>query len=147
MQITNQIKHSFLKLLTFFEFMFLLLGVSLPLATIDEFWFFSSEFSVVSLAYTLFNSKEYTLSIIIIAFGLIFPILKIFHHSFASQVFQTLPLYKFALIDIFLLSFLIFGGKMSYFYTVNLQSGFYFMLSSILLSFLHILLTHNQLEH
>ena len=147
MQIKNEIKQSLLKLITFFEFTFLLLGVSLPLATIDEFWFFSSEFSVVSLAYTLFNSKEYTLAIIIITFGLIFPILKIFQHSFTSRFFQTLPLHKFALIDIFLLSFLIFGGKMSYFYEVNLQLGFYFMLSSILLSFLHILFFHNQLKN
>ena len=144
MQNKNDIQQSLLKLLIFFEFMFLLLGVSLPLATIDEFWFFSSEFSVVSLAYTLFNSKEYALAVIIIAFGLIFPILKIFQHSFASRLFKTLPLHKFALLDIFLLSFLIFGGKMSYFYDVNLQLGFYFMLSSILLSFLHILVVHNQ---
>ena len=144
MQITSQIKHSFLKLLSFFEFMFLLLGVSLPLATIDEFWFFSSEFSVLSLAYTLLNCKEYALATIIIAFGLIFPILKVFQQSFVSRLFKTLPLHKFALLDIFLLSFLIFGGKMSYFYEVNLQLGFYFMLSSVLLSFLHVLIIHNQ---
>ena len=146
MQNKNEIKQSLLKLLTLFEFIFLLLGVTLPLATIDEFWFFSSEFSVVSLAHTLFNSKEYPLAIVIITFGLIFPILKIFQHSFAAQFFKTLPLHKFALIDIFLLSFLIFGGKMSYFYEVNLQLGFYFMLSSILLSFLHVLVVHNQLK-
>ena len=144
MQNKNDIKQSLVKLLTFCEFMFLLLGVSLPLATIDEFWFFSSEFSVLSLAYTLFNSKEYAIAVVIIAFGLIFPILKIFLHSFASRLFKTLPLHKFALLDIFLLSFLIFGGKMSYFYDVNLQLGFYFMLSSILLSFLHNSIVHNQ---
>ena len=143
----NQINHSLIKLLTVFEFVFLLLGVSLPLATIDEFWFFSSEFSVVSLAYTLFNSMEYALAIIIITFGLILPILKIFQRSFALRFFHTLPLHKFALLDIFLLSFLIFGGKMSYFYEVNLQVGFYFMLSSIFLSFLHVLLVHKELNN
>ena len=146
MQNKNDIKQSFLNLLIFFEFMFLLLGVSLPLATIDEFWFFSSEFSVVSLAYTLFNSREYALATIIIAFGLIFPILKIFQHSLQSQFLQTLPLHKFALLDIFLLSFLVFGGKMSYFYAVDLQLGFYFMLFSILLSFLHIIIVNYQFK-
>ena len=147
MQIKSKIRYNILKLFTFFEFMFLLLGVSLPLATIDEFWFFSSEFSVLSLVYTLFNSKEYALAIIIVAFGLIFPIFKIFQYRFESQLFQTLPLHKFALLDIFLLSFLVFGGKISYFYEVDLQLGFYFMLSSILLSFLHVLLVHNQFKN
>ena len=138
----NQINVSLLRLLKFFEFVFLLLGVSLPLATIDEFWFFSSEFSILSLVYTLFNSEEYALSVIIITFGLIFPILKFFQDSFKSTFFQTFPLYKFALLDIFLLSFLVFGGKLSYFYEVNLQLGFYFLLSSILLSFLHVIIVN-----
>ena len=146
MQNKNDIKQSLLNLLTFLEFIFLLLGVSLPLATIDEFWFFSSEFSVLSLAYTLLNSKEYALATIIIAFGLIFPILKILQHSFEFQFFKTLPLHKFALLDIFLLSFLVFGGKMSYFYVVDLQLGFYFMLCSILLSFLHITIVYYQFK-
>ena len=135
---------SFLKSLTFLELIFLMLGVCLPLATIDEFWFFSSEFSVVSLAYTLFNAKEYTLSFIIINFGLIFPILKILQRLFASGAYLNLPLHKFALLDIFLLSFLVFGGKLSYFYQVNLKVGFYFMLSSVLLSYVNVVILWNQ---
>jgi hypothetical protein len=144
MIINKKIRSSFVTLLTLFEFIFLLLGVSLPLATIDEFWFFSSEFSLISLSYNLFYSKEYVLSIVIITFGLIFPIFKIMQRVFISGFLRTLPIHKFALLDIFLLSFLVFGGKISYFYEVNLQLGFYFMLSSIILSSLYLIIKHNE---
>ena len=144
MIINKKIRSRFVTLLTLFEFIFLLLGVSLPLATIDEFWFFSSEFSLISLSYNLFYSKEYILSIVIITFGLIFPIFKIMQRVFISSFLSTLPIHKFALLDIFLLSFLVFGGKISYFYEVDLQLGFYFMLSSIILSSLYLIIKHNE---
>ena len=123
------------KFLIIIELSLLILGVSLPLATIDEFWFFSSEFSLLSLTFTLFNSHEYILSLIVIFFGFIVPMLKIFRSVFASHLINALPLEKFSMLDIFLLSFLIYGGKLSYFYDVDLKIGFYFLLSSICLSY------------
>ena len=36
-------------LISIFEFILLLFGISLPIAKIDEFWFFSSEFSILSI--------------------------------------------------------------------------------------------------
>ena len=147
MKFKTEIKPSLLKLLTFFEFLFLLLGVSLPLATIDEFWIFSSEFSVLSIAYTLIGAREYVLSVIIITFGLIFPILKIMQRSFDLGLFQIVPLHKFALVDIFLLSFLVFGGKLSYFFDVNLQLGFYLMVAAVIISYLQVIIAHNTCKN
>tara|TARA_A100001011_G_C14250049_1_gene817410 strand:- start:1175 stop:1618 length:444 start_codon:yes stop_codon:yes gene_type:complete len=126
----------FFKSFLVIECLLLVLAITLPLATIDEFWFFSSEFSVLSLAVTLFRGQEYTLSFIIVLFGFIVPALKIFQRLFSNRWFAKLELNKFSMLDIFLLSFLIFGGKLSYFYEVNLQIGFYFLVSSICLSYI-----------
>ena len=52
--------------LIFFETLFLVLGVVLPIARIDEFWFFSSEFSILSVSKDLFINSEILLSFIII---------------------------------------------------------------------------------
>mgnify|MGYP001188301884 FL=1 len=136
---TSKTKLSLKKPIIFIELVLLLIGVSLPLATIDEFWFFSSEFSVISLTYVLAVNQEYTLAAIIILFGFIFPLIKIFQKTFISNYFASLPLYKFSMLDIFLLSFLVFGGKLSYFYDVQLKVGFYCMLLSVALSYIPII--------
>ena len=141
MAILTKREKTFTKLILACEFVFLLLGVSLPLATIDEFWFFTSEFSLISLSYTLFSNKEYLLSTVIVTFGLIIPLIKIFKKSLGSQFLANFPLHKLSMLDVFLLSFLIFGGKLSYFYEVNLQVGFFFMVSSIFLSYLSLIIS------
>lgn len=134
-------QNSLVKLLSPLEFLFLILGVTLPLATIDEFWFFSSEFSIVSLAVVLLKNNEYVLGSIIVIFGIIIPSMKIFQRYKKVNFLKKWPLHKFSMLDIFLLSFLIFGGKLSYFYEVNLKLGFYFLLSSIFLSYLSLFIT------
>ena len=113
MTIQIQASKNVIKLLTTFELIFLLLGVSLPLATIDEFWFFTSEFSVLSLTYTLFSNREYALAIVIVTFGFIIPMIKIFQKIAETRFSNNFPLYKFSMLDVFLLSFLVFGGKVS----------------------------------
>ena len=137
----NLFKALFLKTFIIVEFLFLVLGVSLPLASIDEFWFFTREFSILSLALTLFQSREYVLSIIIITFGLIIPIMKIFQNALKMKLISGIPFHKFSMLDIFLLSILVFGGKLSYFYQVNLKLGFYFLVISVFLSYFSLILT------
>ena len=141
MSYKNKAKLSWKSPMIFLEFILLVLGVSLPLATIDEFWFFSSEFSVISLTYTLAVNQEYTLAVVISVFGFIFPLIKIFQKTFAFAFFSNLPLHKFAMLDIFLLSFLVFGGKLSYFYDVHLKLGFYCMLLSVVLGYILIIIS------
>ena len=131
--------------LTLLELVFLILGVSLPLAIIDEFWFFSSEFSIISLTSNLLLNGEYPLAFVIIVFGFIFPILKLLNRIMEIKILENFPLHKFAMVDIFLLSFLIFGGKLSYFYEVTLQIGFYFLLLSIILSYLYLMIFRKTL--
>ena len=66
-----------IKFLSFLEFVFLILGVTLPIARIDEFWIFTSEFSILSISKNLIVNNEFLLGLIVIFFGLIFPIIKI----------------------------------------------------------------------
>ena len=133
-------QNKLIKLFIPLELLFIILGVTLPLATIDEFWFFSSEFSILSLAYVLFKNSEHLLAIVIVLFGILIPLLKIFQNYMGLDFLNGWSIHKFSMIDIFLISFLIFGGKLSYFYTVNLELGFYFLLAAVSLSYLSLIL-------
>ena len=86
-----------------FETFFLLCGVYLPLVRTNEFWFFSSEFSVISITRDLFINGEILLSAIIILFGFIMPFIKIILKIFVLVFFERFNLHKFAIVDIFLL--------------------------------------------
>ena len=136
MNFKNHLKY----ILVFFETLFLVLGVTFPIARIDEFWFFSSEFSILSVSKDLFLNSEILLSVIIITFGFFFPLLKIFLKVFEVEKFKELNLHKFSMVDIFLLSFIVFASKTSNYFEVHLLHGFYFLFSSMILSFLYVII-------
>ena len=121
------------------ESIFLCLGVYLPLATIDEFWIISSEFSILSLSEKLLIENEWTLGLLVFLFGVIFPIFKIITRLFYIKIFEKFNLHRFSMVDIFLLSFLVFSGKLSKFYELELLIGFYFLITSILLGYIQII--------
>ena len=128
------------KSLILFETIFLFCGVYFPLARIDEFWFFSSEFSILSLTRDLYINGEILLSMIIIIFGFIFPFIKIISKVFNIQFIENLHLHKFSMVDIFLLSFIVFAGKTSNYFEIHLLIGFYFLLTSVLINYSYIIL-------
>tara|TARA_B100000131_G_C18027811_1_gene577152 strand:- start:179 stop:604 length:426 start_codon:yes stop_codon:yes gene_type:complete len=128
------------KSLILFETIFLFCGVYFPLARIDEFWLFSSEFSILSLTRDLFINGEILLSIIIIIFGFIFPFIKIIYKVFNIEFIENLNLHKFSMVDIFLLSFIVFAGKTSNYFEIHLLVGFYFLLISVLINYSYIIL-------
>jgi|TARA_B100000959_G_scaffold217505_1_gene229427 uncharacterized paraquat-inducible protein A len=121
------------------ESIFLCLGVYLPLATIDEFWIISSEFSILSLSEKLLIENEWTLGLLVFLFGVIFPIFKIITRLFYIKIFEKFNLHRFSMVDIFLLSFLVFMGKLSRFFEIELLIGFYFLLLSICVGYIQII--------
>ena len=123
-----------------FELIFLLLGVYYPLATMEEFWVFKSEFSILSISYDFFINKELALFFVVFFFGFIFPILKIVSRIIKINFVERFNLHKFSMVDIFLISFLVFIGKSSNFFDIELGIGFYFLISSIFLGYSQILL-------
>tara|TARA_Y100001970_G_C14144415_1_gene809029 strand:+ start:102 stop:545 length:444 start_codon:yes stop_codon:yes gene_type:complete len=130
-------KHIFI-FLSFIEFILLILGVILPIAKIDEFWIFTSEFSILSIAKDLMINNEFLLGIVVISFGLIFPIIKIICRHTKIQFISRYNFHKFSMVDIFLISFLVFSSKASSFFDMEILLGFYFLIASVLLGYFQI---------
>lgn len=122
-----------------FETFFLLCGVYLPLVRTNEFWFFSSEFSVISITRDLFLNGEILLSAIIILFGFIMPFIKIIFKIFELEFFERYNLHKFAMLDIFLIAFIVFASKTSSYFDVYLVYGFYFLLASVFMNYVYVI--------
>ena len=122
-----------------FETFFLFCGVYLPIARIDEFWVFKSEFSILSISKDLLDNGETLLSIIIILFGLIMPLVKIILKIFEFRFLEKYNLHKFSMVDIFLITFIVFAGKTSSYFEVYLLYGFYFLLASIITNYIYVI--------
>lgn len=129
-------KKKFLIILYFLETLTLFLGISLPLVQIDELWVFSSEFSLLSISVALFKAGELLLSFILIFFGFFIPIIKILARSFEWLSVERYNLQKLAMVDVFMLSLLIFSSKASSFFEIILREGSYFLMLHISLSYL-----------
>ena len=130
-------------LLISFELIFLLLGVYYPLAKMKEFWLFKSEFSILSISYDFFVNEELTLFFVVFFFGFVFPVLKIISRILKINFVERFNLHKFSMVDIFLISFLVFIGKSSNFFDIELGIGFYFLIISIFAGYFQILLSRN----
>ena len=131
-------------MISFIELVLLTLGVTLPIARIDEFWFFTSEFSIFSISKNLIINNEFLLGIIVIVFGLIFPIIKIVLRHTDIQIVKKYNLHKFSMVDIFLISFLVFAGKVSSYFEIDILIGFYFLFASMLLGYFQIIFNKNS---
>ena len=129
-------KKKFLIILYFLETLTLFLGISLPLVQIDELWFFSSEFSLLSISVALFKAGELLLSFLLIFFGFFIPIIKILARSLEWLSVERYNLQKLAMVDVFMLSLLIFSSKASSFFEIILREGSYFLMLHISLSYL-----------
>ena len=125
-------------ILTILEIILLILGVSFPLARIDEFWIFTSEFSILSISRDLIIADEFLLGIMVFSFGLLFPLVKIVFRLTGYELINRYNLHKFSMVDIFLISFLVFSAKVSNYFDLSLLIGFYFLISSVLLGYIQI---------
>ena len=132
----ERLKKKFLIILYLLETTTLILGVSLPLVQIDELWIFSSEFSLLSVSFTLFQAKEFILSFLLIFFGFFIPLVKILSRSLNWHLVGKYNLQKLAMVDVFILSLLIFSSKASSFFEITLREGSYFLILHIALSYL-----------
>ncbi len=125
-------------ILTILEIILLILGVSFPLARIDEFWIFTSEFSILSISRDLIIADEFLLGVMVFSFGLLFPLVKIVFRLTGYELINRYNLHKFSMVDIFLISFLVFSAKVSNYFDLSLLIGFYFLISSVLLGYIQI---------
>ena len=117
------------------ELVSLLAGTSLPLVSITEFWIFENEFSILSLSGTLLLSNEILLAVVVCSFGFVFPLAKLLTSFFEGLGSIPTTIQRFCMVDVFLLSFLVYGSKVSESYDVVLGAGFYFLCIALTLSF------------
>ena len=102
-----------------------------------EFWLFKSEFSVFTLTVTLIESKNFLLGLSIMIFGLLIPVVRLISNNFPVGFLKKINLHRIAMLDIFLVSFLVFSSQSSYFFEITLLSGFYFLAIAALTSYLN----------
>lgn len=128
----------FRKLLALLELIFFSFGISLPLLSVSEFWFFKNEVSLINIVYGLFGNAEYLLALIVAIFGVLIPLIKVFSRLMGLKFFEKFQLHKFAMLDIFLISFIVFSSKFASLFDAKIGVGFYFLLASILIGFVQI---------
>ncbi len=135
------------KCLAILELLFFLLGISLPLIVVQEFWFFRNEISLINIVIGLLMNGEYLLSTVITVFGVIVPLIKITGRLLSIPSLNKLPLHKFSMLDIFLMSFVIFASKFSLIFNAKIEIGFYFLLGSILIGLLQLVFFTHKNSH
>ena len=114
----------------------LVAGATLPLAKITVLRIFENELSIFSLSSTLVLSGVFfLLGGIVFGFGFLFPLAKVATSFFEGLGSIPACIQRFSMVDVFLLSFLIYGSKISESYEVALGAGFYFLICALTMTF------------
>ena len=119
------------------EAILLFLGIFSPFARIQEFWIFEEEFSIYSLILSLLDQQNFLLSGTILVFGVLIPFIRLCTNFMPIARLKNLNLHKLAMVDIFLISFLLFSSQLSYFFEVSLLKGFYFLFAALVVSYVN----------
>ncbi|MGI9350207.1 MAG: paraquat-inducible protein A [Rhizobiaceae bacterium] len=113
------------------------LGISLPLMRFEKLWFFSETPSLLTIVGDLWQQEEIFLTLVIVAFSLLFPALKlvtahqaVFTNKPASG--WTAALAKWSMMDVLLVAIVVFAAKTSGLASAVSQPGiWFFALSAI----------------
>lgn len=124
-----------------------ILGVTLPIATVEKFIFFDNEFSLIGSMIELAGSptgQNLFLLLIIVVFTFIFPIaklatmfLQIKHDGKNWQNRMTRfveAVGHFSMLDVFIIALMVLLLKLRVLVDVYIHSGFYWFSASIVLS-------------
>ncbi len=113
------------------------LGISLPLMRFEKLWFFSETPSLLTIIADLWNQGEFSLTIVVGGFSLLFPVLKlassfqaVFHNKQASGWAAALA--KWSMMDVMLVAIVVFAAKTSGLANAISQPGLWFFALSTL---------------
>jgi paraquat-inducible protein A len=122
----------------------LALGVSLPSIKLTKFYFFSTEFSLISTVWTLIQRNQIFLGSIVFIFSILLPVFKILY----LIILTTMPLDvlqrqyrrlralewlgKWSMHDVLVLALMIFFLKSQGIYDARSLSGVYFFTAAVL---------------
>lgn len=107
------------------------LGISLPLMQFEKLYFFTETPSLISIITGLWSDGETLLSIVVFAFSILFPILKLFtafQTVFLGQSAKgwTAALAKWSMMDVLLVAIAVFAAKTSGLANAISQPGLWF---------------------
>ena len=121
----------------------LALGISLPSIKLTKFYFFSTEFSLISTVWTLIQRNQIFLGTIVFVFSILLPVFKIFY----LIILTTMPLEvlqrqygrlralewlgKWSMHDVLVLALMIFFLKGQGIYDARSLSGVYFFTAAV----------------
>lgn len=107
------------------------LGISLPLMQFEKLYFFTETPSLISIIAGLWTDGEILLSIVVIAFSIVFPIIKLFTAFQAVFLDEnasgwTAALAKWSMMDVLLVAIAVFAAKTSGLANAISQPGLWF---------------------
>lgn len=113
------------------------LGISLPLMRFEKLWIFEETPSLITIVADLWGEQEILLAIVVVAFSILFPLLKLFtaHQAvFTNQAQKgwAAALAKWSMMDVLLVAIAVFAAKTSGLASAISQPGlWFFALSAI----------------
>ena len=123
----------------------LTIGLVTPMMTMTKFYFIDNSFSVISGVYELYLNNQYLLLIIITAFSIVLPILKIFvlfrllgkHASEPATLKRYMHLMheygRWAMLDVMVVAVLIVTVKLGAVASIEVHYGLYVFGTAVLL--------------
>ena len=128
-----------LRLLLSLSFLFFCISIYLPIIKIKTVFIISKDISILQSVFILFDAGLYFLSILILIFSTIFPILKyiyLFNFIFEINYFRKSKLMNiisnWSMTDVFVISLIISIYKVSLLSDIEVYNMFYLFILSIL---------------
>ena len=127
------------RLLLSISFIFFCISIYLPIIKIKTFFIISKDISILQSVFILFDSGLYFLSILILIFSTIFPLLKyiyLFNFIFEINYFRKSKVINiisnWSMTDVFVISLIISIYKVSLLSDIEVYNMFYLFILSIL---------------
>ncbi len=127
---------------------FFALGVILPVIRFTTVYVWTNEHSIATIIYALYQNQEYFLTVVLFAFSIFFPFLKLFYlltlvtspdldPSFRKKSISTMEwLGRYSMTDVMVLALMIFYVNSSGYTEATVMPGVYFFAASALMTML-----------
>lgn len=126
----------------------LILGLILPMMTVSKLMVVSNEFSILSGIGTLLADKTFGLGLILLAFSVVFPVVKFIGMAAYLYYYPPIPtalvhwqkilskLAKFSMLDVFVVALMLMILKLGVLVEVSIHSGIYWFSAAVIISML-----------
>ncbi len=124
----------------------LIIGLVTPLLTLKKLVFVTNTFSIWSGLVTLWQQGHVPLSLLLIAFSIVFPLIKIFIILFCANRYTDQPLRslrwmkwlsalgKWSMLDVFVVAVLVASVKLGALASIEIHYGLYAFATAVLLT-------------